>query len=475
VFSFNIQDYFHNRSSCPLIKSQNQVLSFKEVWESSEIYARHLLHYEGCRVGLLPVPSIETLILIGSLIKLHSEIVLFSLHEPWESVSKNMEELKVQALFCPDEYLNKYLDVPIPIIPIKEIEKLNLTTSSKIKNTKRICEESVFIIMTSGSSGSPKKVVLTLENVLTNAQYSNQNLPFQYGDTWLLSLPLFHVSGLSTWFRAIEGGGSVYLPDENHRWWEEDLPAEITHVSVVSTIMKRLLDKKHLHLHSGMKGILLGGGPIPNGIVRACYSMGLPLYTTYGLSEMASQTTTTSANDTLEHLLTAGKPLIPNTVRIEKDGTISVRGPCRFLGYLKDDEITQPFDEQGWFNTKDLGGWTSDGYLCILGRKDNVFICGGENIQPEEIENFIMSSEYVDKAVVMPVEDEEFGHIPIAFVKFTEKNREEQLMDYLKKKISGLKIPRAFYPLPRELEGKGIKVLRKELNYWINHVQKEKH
>ncbi|HOV33109.1 MAG TPA: o-succinylbenzoate--CoA ligase [Candidatus Hydrogenedens sp.] len=474
MFSTNIQDRFHNYLSYPLIKSQYQVLSFKEIWDLSDRYAKHLLNYEGCRVALLPVPFIETLILINSLIKLHAEIALFSLHEPWETISKNMEELKVQALFCPDEYLKKISDTPVSVISIKEIDKLNPSIPLKIKNTKRICENSVFIIMTSGSSASPKKVVLTLDNVLTNAHYSNRNLPFQYGDTWLMSLPLFHVSGLSTWFRAIESGGSVYLPDKSHRWWEIDLPTEITHISVVSTIMKRLLDRKHLSSHSGMKGILLGGGPIPGGIVRACYSMGLPLYTTYGLTEMASQTTTTSANDTLEHLLTAGKPLIPNTVQIEKDGTISVRGQCRFLGYLIDNEINQPFDKEGWFNTKDLGEWTSDNYLCISGRKDNVFICGGENIQPEEIENFIMSSGYVDKAVVIPVKDEEFGHIPVAFIKFNEGNMEKQLNNYLKEKVSGLKIPRAFYPFPEGFEEKNIKILRKELNYWINHIQKEK-
>lgn len=475
VLSTDIQDRFLNYSLCPLIKSQNSVLSFKEICDSSERYAKNLLNYEGCRIALLPIPSAETLILINSLIKLHAEIVLFSLYEPWNTISKNMDELKVQALFCPDKYLKKCSDTTVPVISISEIDKLNQPTSSKIKNTKRICEKSIFIIMTSGSSASPKKVVLTLDNVLTNAYYSNQNLPFQYGDTWLLSLPLFHVSGLSTWFRAIESGGSVYLPDENYRWWEIDLPAEITHISVVSTIMKRLLDREPLSSHIRMKGILLGGGPIPDRIVRACYSTGLPLYTTYGLTEMASQTTTTSKNDTLEHLLTAGKPLIPNTVRIEKDGTISVRGPCRFFGYLESNEINQPFDGQGWFNTKDLGKWTQDGYLQILGRKDNVFICGGENIQPEEIENIIVSSGYVDKAVVIPVEDTEFGYIPIAFVKFTEGSKEEQLKSYLKEKISGLKIPRAFYPFPRGFEEKNIKILRKELNYWINHIQKEKY
>ncbi len=464
----SLQNYFQQFFKYPFIKNRNGFATFREVWGNIEIYTKKLSSLEGKRVGIIAVPTTETLTLICSLVRLNSQIALLSPFDPPIFIYKFLKETQVSVLFCEDDYFNKYTEPPIPVIPIKNIHKIKSDDFQSSSSS----EECKFIIMTSGSSSTPKKVLLTLNNLLINAHYSNQNLPFREGDTWLLSLPLFHVSGLSILFRAIKGGGSIFIPSENIRWWETNIPSEITHLSVVSTIMKRLLDRKDCLTKNKWKSILLGGGPIPKGIVQQCYDMYLPTYTTYGLTEMSSQVTTTYQNDSLSHLLTSGKPLIPDTVKIGEDGNIFVRGPCRFQGYLQNDTLEQPFDKDGWFATQDIGRWTEDGYLQVLGRKDNVFICGGENIQPEEIENEIMSSGFINKVVVVPMKDEEYGHIPVAFVEFSEGKGEKEISHYLKEKISGIKIPKYYFPFPKEFEEKGIKISRELLITWLSNQEK---
>jgi len=474
VFTNTLKNYFQEYSVYPLIQTCEGVIRFGEVWEKTDKCIKNLSILEGKRIGLVSVPSPETLTLICALIRLNTQIVLFSPFDPPPLIYKYIKEIQPSVLFCEHDYARKYTESHVPILSYKKIEDIKQIEIANNFDKLQIGEECIFIIMTSGSSNSPKKVVLTWSNLINNAYYSNRNIIFQQGNVWLLSLPLFHVSGLSVLFRSIESGGSIYIPSENIRWWEMDLPLEVTHISVVSTILKRLLDKENYFLEKRIKGILLGGGPIPEGIVSKCYEMSLPLYTTYGLSEMSSQVTTTCPDDTLSHLLTSGKPLIPNTVKIGNDGDVFVRGPCRFQGYLRENTVEQPFDEEGWFATQDIGKWTSDGYLQILGRKDNVFICGGENIQPEEIENQIMSSGFVDKVVVVPMKDEEYGYIPIAFVDFFSDKKEDALKEYLKGQIPSIKIPKYYLPFPKEFEEKGIKISRKKLTEWVCNNIKQK-
>jgi len=469
VCTYKLQDYLKEYSKLPLIKTGKDIVTFNEIREKSDVYFKELAILEGKRVAVVPFPSPETITLLCALIRLNSQIVLLSPFDPPSLIHNYVNEIQISVLFCEDKYLDKYKDIPIPVLPIKKIGDINpYCISGKRKiNTYETGEKSTFVILTSGSSSSPKKVVLSLNNLLTNAHYSNKNLPFQQGDTWLLSLPLFHVSGLSIFFRSIESGGTVFIPPENIRWWEVSLPVGITHISVVSTVMKRLLNRERYFLGKNLKGILLGGGPIPEGIVYDCYNLGLPLYTTYGLTEMASQVTTSCSNDSLSHLLTSGKPLSPDTVKIDEEGGILVRGPCRFQGYLHENTLEQPFDNEGWFATQDIGSWTMDGYLKVLGRRDNVFICGGENIQPEVIENQIMSSGCVNRVIVVPMKNEEYGYIPVAFVEYSEGKTENDLKNYLRERISGIKIPRYFFSFPEEFEGKGIKISRKKLTEWL--------
>jgi o-succinylbenzoate---CoA ligase len=321
-------------------------------------------------------------------------------------------------------------------------------------------ERPATIIFTSGSSGVPKAALHTFGNHYYSALGSNANIVLRPGDRWLHSLPLYHIGGLSILFRCLLAGATVALAQPGTSLGESIASFGATHVSLVSTQLSRLL-RESVDL-GGLEAVLMGGGPVPPSLVDEALARGLPLYTSYGLTEMTSQVTTTPPDASLEELRTAGRVLPNREISISESGEILVRGETLFAGYAEGEELDRPLDPEGWFHTRDLGEIDESGYLRVGGRMDNLFISGGENVQPEEIEEALCQLERVDEAVVVPVPDEEFGARPVAFVRATGREPEE-LAQELEPLLPRFKIPISFHPWPERARG-GMKVDRASLS-----------
>ncbi|MFP6615559.1 MAG: AMP-binding protein, partial [Candidatus Hydrogenedentota bacterium] len=190
------------------------------------------------------------------------------------------------------------------------------------------------IIFTSGSSGTPKAAVHSLVNHLESAKASNANIALEPGDRWLLSLPLFHVGGLGVVFRCLQAGAAVVLPDADSSL-EDTLDSQsVSHISLVSTQLYRLLrDDGATRKLSSMKAVLMGGSSMPTGVVNSALEAGIPIHTSFGMTEMATQITTTPPGATPEQLRISGQSLIKDNCRINSEDEIQVKGPTRFLGY----------------------------------------------------------------------------------------------------------------------------------------------
>jgi len=319
-------------------------------------------------------------------------------------------------------------------------------------------ERSATIIFTSGSTGVPKAALHTFGNHYYNALGSNANIALRPGDRWLHSLPLYHVGGLSILFRCLFAKATVALPQPGDPLGEAIAGSAATHVSLVSTQLSRLL-REDADL-GRLEAVLMGGGPVPPSLVDEALARGLPLHTSYGLTEMASQVTTTPPDASLEELRTDGRVLPNREVSISERGEIMVRGETLFAGYVKGEELDHPLNQEGWFHTGDLGELGEGGYLRVGGRIDNLFISGGENVQPEEIEEALCRLEGVDEAVVVPVPDEEFGARPVAFVRTDGGVRD--LSRELESVLPRFKIPTTYYPWT-EVARRGMKVDRAAL------------
>jgi O-succinylbenzoic acid--CoA ligase len=322
-------------------------------------------------------------------------------------------------------------------------------------------DRAVTVMFSSGTTGEPKAVCHSFGNHFHSALASNQSIPLAPGDVWLLSLPMYHVAGTGIVFRAVTAGAAVAIPGAAEPFEESIARYAVTHVSLVATQLHRLLENPAAtEPLSKLKAILLGGSAIPPALIRRAIERRLPIITSYGMTETASQIVAARPRNPADAI--SGRPLTAGTVCVDETGEVCVRGKSVFLGYVVDGKIRDARDPQGWFHTADLGIWTNDGQLRITGRKDNMFISGGENIQPEEIERALLECEGVLDAVVAPQPHTEFGNVPVAFVRLIPETPldETALREHLLTKLPRYKIPKRFFPWPLDMDNATVKIPR---------------
>ena len=325
-------------------------------------------------------------------------------------------------------------------------------------------EQEVSIIATSGSSGEAKAAVHTWGNHFYSAKGSNEIIPLTYSDRWLLSLPLYHVAGIAIMVRCLLSGAGLVIASDDDLSAANMMTAikrgKVTHVSLVSTQLQRLLDDENNQaLLRSLKCILLGGSAIPRTLIDNAIKLSLNIYLSYGLTEMSSQVATGKVIDINK---TCVKVLPYRQISISSEGEILLRGEVLFKGYVTGAKITIPSVNQ-WFPTGDIGQLDKQGCLTVTGRRDSMFISGGENIHPEEIEKALLNIKGITEAIVVPKEDKEFGQRPIAFIKFTAGPlAEDHIIRSLQADLPRFKIPIAFFRWPQNLMSQGIKISRQE-------------
>jgi O-succinylbenzoic acid--CoA ligase len=261
--------------------------------------------------------------------------------------------------------------------------------------------DSDLLVFTSGSVGAPKGVRLTMANLEAAARASAAHLGHDRDDDWLLAMPLHHVAGLSILVRQTYTGGSVtMLPAFEAEAFATAMRGDVTMASVVPTMLRRLL--RHGPFE-GLRAVLVGGGPIPDGLLENAVESGLPVLPTYGMTETFGQVATLRPGSAVERKT---HPLPGVELRIGGTGRIAVRGEQVSPGYWG-----EPDRESQWFVTGDLGSIDDDGALRVTGRADTVIVTGGENVSPEVVEVVVAECPGVDAVVIVGVPDEEWGQV----------------------------------------------------------------
>jgi O-succinylbenzoic acid--CoA ligase len=303
------------------------------------------------------------------------------------------------------------------------------------------------IIFTSGSSGQPKAVMHNFSNHFYSAQGSQTLIPLLKGDYNLLSLPLYHISGYAAVFRTMLASARLVFSKQPittallQRY-------KITHLSLVATQLYRLLaDPEFKKDNLAIKHLLLGGSAFSDQLLNQTLQRGLNYHLSYGLTEMSSQVATSCNNTTLS--------ILPDREVKIIEGEILLRGKTRFIGYFNGHQTNELIPAKQWFASKDLGIKTNNN-LHIIGRKDRQFICAGENIQPEEIETWLIALDEIKQAFIVPIEDPILGHRPIAFIDWQKAPLEnEQINKYMRLKLAPFKCPAHYFPLPQQ---SGLKI-----------------
>ena len=312
----------------------------------------------------------------------------------------------------------------------------------------------VAVLHTSGTTSAPKPVELTSANVFANAAGSALALGLDPAERWLAVMPLAHVGGLMILLRSAIYATTVVVHDtyDTGAVLAElmDPARRITLVSLVPTMLARLLDAGLAHPPT-LRWALLGGGPIPPGLLARARAVGVPVAPTYGMTEACSQ------------IATFGRPLHGVELELASDGEIRVRGTVVAPGSLGPD---------GWLATGDLGRLGDDGALEIIGRKSETIISGGENVAPTEVEAVLLEHPAVLDAGVVAHPDPEWGEAIWAAVVVRRDGSASpapgpelvaELQAFCREQLAGFKVPKEFRivdELPRTVSGK---LLRREL------------
>ena len=433
-------------------------LTFRElgeqVWQKMQRLKGIVIAKE--HVGVLTNNSFDGYLTILALQQLDCVLVLLNKRLALPELKLLVADSEVTTLIYEDGLLSETL-VDVRCVSFKQVAN---NQKAKVRWLEEVKPNTVTTIMyTSGTSGRPKGVCQTYGNHLYSALGSALNLGLTPADNWLCVVPVFHISGFSIMMRSLIYGMTVtLLPKFDPVLVADYLQRQnITAISVVPTMLKELLAIDSLCLNSSFRFFLLGGGPIDMDSLKICRQKDWPVIQSYGMTETASQVVALSFDDAPSHIGAVGKPHFFVQLKLATDGEILLKGPNITPGYYHQHQKNQQVFEDGWFKTGDIGYLDEDGFLYVKGRKGDMFISGGENIFPREVEECYLKLPQVKQIVVVGKEDSKWGKVPVAFIVLNEDITREMLVTYGRKILAHYKVPTEFYVVsayPKTASGK---------------------
>ena len=339
-------------------------------------------------------------------------------------------------------------------------------------------DDALFLIYTSGTTGKPKGALLTHANCF----WTNLGFDLATGisgeDVALQVLPQFHCGGwnvqpLLTWWK----GGTVVLersfdPARCLALIEEKRVTTIMGVPAIYLFMSQeaAFDRADL---SSLRRAVVGGAPMPEALLETWQARGVDIVQGYGLTEAAPNVLCLPAEDAVRKQGFAGKPY-PNVdvglrdpesgrfLEGPAEGELVVRGPNVFAGYWRNPEASAAALADGWLLTGDVAQRDEEGYYRIAARLKDMYISGGENVYPAEVESVLHEHPAVADAAVVAVPDERWGEVGIAAVVLAEGAAadEDELLEHCAARLARFKVPRGVRfvdELPRSGMGKVLK------------------
>lgn len=344
-------------------------------------------------------------------------------------------------------------------------------------------DDPCLIMYTSGTTGRPKGAVLTHGNIFFNDMNVLIETDVRSDEVCLAAAPLFHIAGLNGLVLPVFlKGGRILITSQ----FRAELALELIEREKATSMfgVPAMLDALSQHPafpdadFSQMRTLIVGGAPVPARILRLFVERGIDIQQGYGLTETAPAVLKLAAADAETKTGSAGKAqflvdvqvvdLDGNPIQPGGTGEIITRGPNVFSGYWQREQATAEAFTDGWFRTGDLATIDDDGFVFLRDRSKDMYISGGENVYPSEVENALLDVPGVAEAAVIGTPDEKWGEIGCAFLVPAAGHQldAEQILQALDGRLARYKLPRQIHvvnSLPRTATGKLQKhVLRQQ-------------
>ncbi|MEK2643921.1 acyl-CoA synthetase [Bdellovibrio sp. BCCA] len=451
----------------------------------------HLLHKEfgickGDRVAVLATNELEYVFLFFALQRLGAIMVPVNFRLTQREVDHIMTDSSPKLILFQEPYREIVENLPKSVNPAKLLlqgensfaTKLETTEASEYKFNVQETDP-VMILYTSGTTGSPKGAILTYKMLFWNSINTTFRLNISQSDCTVIFLPFFHTGGwnvLTTPF-IHRGAKVVFLKkfdaEQILTLSEQEKATIMFGVPTTMDMMARSAIFEKTNLQS-VRYAIVGGEPMPIELIKVWDKKGIPIRQGYGLTEFGPNVFSLNEEDALRKIGSIGFPnfyieakVVDNDGRELGDnevGELVLRGPMCMQGYWHNEKATQETIKEGWLYTGDLVRRDSEGYFYVVGRKKDMFISGGENVYPPEVEQILRKHPQVLEAAVIGVPDDKWGEVGKAFVVAGNTSlTADELHNHCLQNLAKFKIPKHFVFLPSLPKGDSGKILKRKL------------
>lgn len=466
------------------IYEPNESLTYAQLNNKANHLAAHFKSqgYEfGNRIMVLAEHSLEYVVLFSVAQKTGITLVPINFRLTSSEIDYLLSNCMPKVLIAERKFEDKVVGLKedIKVIWMDEITQLIEHPKSSFKSREIPDDHPLFILYTSGTTGFPKGAIYSHKMLFWNSVNTSQSLEITPSDHTITCMPTFHTGGWNVLLTPLlHRGATIGLIQKfDAGTILKLLSRESSNLFMgVPTMLKMMLETPEFESVdlSAMRYFIVGGEALPLAVIKAWHEKGVKIRQGYGLTEVGPNITSLHQDDAERKIGSIGKPNFYVEYKLVDDlgdqinngiGELCLKGPMTTPGYWQNQVATDKALIDGWFHTGDLVRADEEGYLYVVDRKKSMFISGGENVYPAEVERVIRQIEDVDEAAIIGVSDEKWGEVGKAFI--TIKNganfSESLVLDHCIDHLAKFKVPKYFVHLETMPKNDSGKINRKLL------------
>ncbi|MDT3694828.1 MAG: AMP-binding protein [Ignavibacterium sp.] len=433
--------------------------------------AQYLIdHYKinkGDRIAIYSKNKSEHVILFLACIKIGALLVPLNFRLMPRELDILINDAEPKVFFY-DEEFSDHLPKLSSLSKVKIIKNLNepskflLETNLKSEfNVSVVIDENdpVMILYTAGTTGLSKGVIITHKMLFWNSINTGLRLDLNSADHTQSFAPFFHTGGWNVLFTPFLHHGASHTlltqfdPDLILQLMEKE---KATILFGVPTMLQMMADSKYFNKVdlSSVRYAIVGGATMPIPLINIWHNKGVFIRQGFGLTEVGPNCFSLHQDDAIRKKGSIGFPNFYFDAKVMKDskeeckvnevGELWLKSPVVTPGYWRNEKATNEAITEGWFHTGDLIKKDEEGYFYVVDRKKNMFISGGENVYPAEVEAFLYTNSKIKETAVIGVDDEKWGEVGKAYIviKENEKLNENDIIEFCLGNLAKYKIPK---------------------------------
>ena len=432
-----LEKRFNKKPDKVLVKTESRSYTYSDINDTVYDRAQALKDFglkKGQFVGIYLPNSMDFIESYLGCYKVRAVSVI--LNKKWRDneIKKSVQQIPIDYIICQFSDKKKLSRLKIPLIFIEELSKSYGSCFLENLSSEYSNDDVQTVLFTSGTKGFPKAVCLTYDNFYQSSIKWAKAVNLKKADHYLVSLPMYHIGGLAILMRAIHIGFTIVLPSifENYIEKQND-------ITIISTVPAQLFEliknEKILKNLKSLRCIIVSGSKISKDLLNSCVDKKLNIFISYGMTETCSSIAGFWLLKHPSQSDSVGKPF--NGVKIKKiKDSILVQSNTVMKKYYGG------IEKKNRIITGDAG-YFEDGFLYINGRLDGQIISGGENINPNEVTNFLKETLLLKSEIsTFTFSDEKWGQSYGIIIKTNKKINAKAIKSHLKKNIADYKIPK---------------------------------